>query len=111
MRIIAKAQKNYKEDRQTILFLDEIHRWTKSQQDVLLPWVEKGIVTLIGATTENPSFTVINALLSRCRTYILEPITSEEIEKFIEKNIEKIQERYPNLQLTIDNSQLIAHLG
>ena len=47
VRIIAKAQKNYKEDRQTILFLDDIHRWTKSQQDVLLPWVEKGIVALI----------------------------------------------------------------
>ena len=55
VKIIAKAQKNYQDGRQTILFLDEIHRWSKSQQDVLLPWVEKGIITLIGATTENPS--------------------------------------------------------
>lgn len=97
IKIIAKSQANFKSGRQTILFLDEIHRWTKSQQDVLLPWVEKGIITLIGATTENPSFTVINALLSRCRTYILEPIKEEEIVEFLEKNIEKIAERYPHI--------------
>ncbi len=97
VKIISKAQKNYQDGRQTILFLDEIHRWSKSQQDVLLPWVEKGIITLIGATTENPSFTVINALLSRCRTYILEKVSEEEIMAFLEKNIEKIQERYKNI--------------
>ncbi len=97
IKIISKAQANFKEGRQTVLFLDEIHRWTKSQQDVLLPWVEKGIVTLIGATTENPSFTVINALLSRCRTYVLEPITPEEVVTFIEKNIGRTQERYPKV--------------
>lgn len=97
VKVIAKAQANFKSGRQTILFLDEIHRWSKSQQDVLLPWVEKGIITLIGATTENPSFTVINALLSRCRTYILEPITEEEIIKFLEKNIAKIGERYSKI--------------
>jgi putative ATPase len=95
VKIITKAQKNYQEGRQTILFLDEIHRWSKSQQDVLLPWVEKGIMTLIGATTENPSFTVIGALLSRCRTYILEPISETDIIGFMEKNMSRIQERYP----------------
>lgn len=100
VKIIGKAQKNFSEGRQTILFLDEIHRWSKSQQDVLLPWVEKGIITLIGATTENPSFTVINALLSRCRTYILEPIKPEEVEEFLMKNIERIQERYPKIELS-----------
>lgn len=94
------------------MFLDEIHRWTKSQQDVLLPWVEKGIVTLIGATTENPSFTVINALLSRCRTYILEPIVPEEVESFLKKNISTIQERYPHIDfLSGDALPLVAHLG
>jgi putative ATPase len=98
VKVIAKAQANFKAGRQTILFLDEIHRWSKSQQDVLLPWVEKGIITLIGATTENPSFTVINALLSRCRTYILEPIKEEEIIEFLEKNISEIQNRYPKIE-------------
>ena len=118
VKIIAKAQKNFSNGQQTILFLDEIHRWTKSQQDVLLPWVEKGIVTLIGATTENPSFTVINALLSRCQTYILNPLTPEEVEGFIEKNIEKIQERYKKIDFCLPISQggvgllrLIAELG
>ncbi len=104
VKIIAKAQKNFAEGRQTILFLDEIHRWTKSQQDVLLPWVEKGIVTLIGATTENPSFTVINALLSRCRTYILEPIKPEEVVEFLEKNMERILERYPGIVIARDEA-------
>ena len=111
MKIIAKAQKNYQEGRQTTLFLDEIHRWSKSQQDVLLPWVEKGIMTLIGATTENPSFTVINALLSRCRTYILEPISEIEIVEFIEKNIDRIQERYPKIEFIKTILILIAKLG
>ena len=104
MKIISKAQANFKSGRQTILFLDEIHRWSKSQQDVLLPWVEKGIITLIGATTENPSFTVINALLSRCRTYILESITEGEIIEFLEKNIGKIAERYPGIVIARSES-------
>lgn len=97
IKIIAKAQKHFTEGKQTILFLDEIHRWSKSQQDVLLPWVEKWILTLIGATTENPSFTVINALLSRCRTYILESLKSEDILEFLINNIETIHERYPEI--------------
>ena len=112
VKIISKAQKNYQDGRQTILFLDEIHRWSKSQQDVLLPWVEKGIITLIGATTENPSFTVINALLSRCRTYILKEISEEEIIRFLMKNKERIQERYSKILLQDEeNLKLIAHLG
>jgi putative ATPase len=111
VKIIARAQKNYEDGRQTILFLDEIHRWSKSQQDVLLPWVEKGIITLIGATTENPSFTVINALLSRCRTYILEPIIPDEVVEFMEKNMSWIQERYPKIKFTKTILELIAKLG
>lgn len=98
MKIIQRARKNFPSGRQTILFLDEIHRWMKSQQDVLLPFVEKGIVTLIGATTENPSFTVNNALLSRTRVYRFEAITAEQCIVFLEKNIEKIQERYPEIE-------------
>lgn len=110
IKIISKAQSNFKAGRQTILFLDEIHRWTKSQQDVLLPWVEKWIVTLIGATTENPSFTVINALLSRCRTYVLESIKKEEIMAFITKNLESIKERYPKIEIENDSIELISKL-
>lgn len=68
-----------------ILFIDEIHRFSKSQQDALLGAVEKGIVTLIGATTENPSFEVIPALLSRCQVYVLNPLTKDELIGLVER--------------------------
>lgn len=69
----------------TILFIDEIHRFNKAQQDVLLPWVEKGTVILIGATTENPSFELISPLLSRVKVYRLKPLSPEQMEKIIER--------------------------
>ncbi|MCH2083437.1 MAG: replication-associated recombination protein A [Saprospiraceae bacterium] len=72
-----------------ILFIDEIHRFSKSQQDSLLGAVEQGIVTLIGATTENPSFEVISALLSRCQVYVLEPLGKDDLIKLIDQAIEK----------------------
>lgn len=68
----------------TILFIDEIHRWNKAQQDTLLPYVENGLITLIGATTENPSFEIISALLSRSRVFVLKNLTSQELEKIID---------------------------
>lgn len=72
-----------------ILFIDEIHRFSKSQQDSLLNAVEKGVVTLVGATTENPSFEVISALLSRCQVYVLESLESKHLQQMLEKAIEK----------------------
>ncbi len=69
----------------TILFLDEIHRFNKAQQDFLLPYVESGRLTLIGATTENPSFEVIPALLSRCRVFVLEELTANDIKKILKR--------------------------
>ena len=69
-KIIDHAKLNHQYGKQTIVFLDEIHRRNKAQQDTLLPFVEKWILILIGATTENPSFTVNNALLSRCRVFV-----------------------------------------
>ncbi|HLI92021.1 MAG TPA: AAA family ATPase, partial [Puia sp.] len=73
--VIAEAR----EKTRAILFIDEIHRFNKGQQDALLGAVEKGIVTLIGATTENPSFEVNSALLSRCQVYVLKPLTEEDL--------------------------------
>ena len=73
-----------------ILFLDEIHRFNKAQQDFLLPAVEKGLLTLIGATTENPSFEVIPALLSRCRVFVMQELSAEEIKKIIGRTGYKI---------------------
>ncbi len=78
--IIREAEERLKYQGQgTILFCDEIHRFNKTQQDAFLPWVENGIITLIGATTENPSFELTSALLSRCRVFVLEPLTDEQI--------------------------------
>lgn len=69
-KIIAQASQDVEYGKNTILFIDEIHRWSKSQQDALLPYVESGLIILIGATTENPSFTIIDALLSRSRVFV-----------------------------------------
>src|SRR6185369_10122586 len=85
--VIEKAQQYAGELKEVpgnpILFIDEIHRFSKSQQDSLLGAVEKGIVTLIGATTENPSFEVISALLSRCQVYILKALEKEDLLKIL----------------------------
>jgi len=79
-RIIEQARERRKMSRQrTILFIDEIHRFNKAQQDAILPYVEDGTITLIGATTENPSFEVISPLLSRCQVFTLKPLTADEI--------------------------------
>ena len=79
-------------DGSPILFIDEIHRFSKSQQDSLLGAVEKGIVTLIGATTENPSFEVISALLSRCQVYVMKELSKEDLVKIMQHAIEKDSE-------------------
>lgn len=85
----AKQEKGLFTTKNPILFIDEIHRFSKSQQDSLLGAVEKGWITLIGATTENPSFEVIPALLSRCQVYILNPFGKEDLEKLLQRAIQK----------------------
>jgi len=84
-RVVSEAETNRRLGLQTILFVDEIHRFSKSQQDAFLPHVEHGTIILIGATTENPSFEVINPLLSRSRVLILEPLTKNDIILIIKK--------------------------
>jgi putative ATPase len=87
-RVVDEAREKRKlANTRTILFVDEIHRWNKSQQDALLPNVESGIITLIGATTENPSFEVNGALLSRSRVFVLEKLTADDIKKLLERAI------------------------
>jgi putative ATPase len=83
MEIITLAKERVKKGKKTLIFIDEIHRWNKAQQDVLLPYVESNIVTLIGATTENPSFEVISPLLSRSKVFLLKPITNENLVELI----------------------------
>ncbi|MBU1070859.1 replication-associated recombination protein A [Patescibacteria group bacterium] len=89
-QIIKKAQDS---DKPTVLFLDEIHRFNKAQQDFLLPFVETGVLTLIGATTENPSFEVISPLLSRCRVFILNDLLEEDMAKIITRCVKALPDK------------------
>src|SRR5580765_2508287 len=93
-------------DRRTILFLDEIHRFNKAQQDALLPAVEEGLVTLIGATTENPYFEVNSALLSRCQIYRLEPLEDDDLRRVIARGATELDAEVPD-----DVAGRIAHIA
>lgn len=91
-KVVAQARIDQQNDRQTLLFVDEIHRFSKSQQDTFLPHVESGLITLIGATTENPSFEVITPLLSRSRVIVLEPLAKNDIMAILKRaaKVEKL---------------------
>lgn len=113
-KVVERARDNQRgstvaKPRQTILFVDEIHRFNKAQQDAFLPHVESGLITLIGATTENPSFEVITPLLSRSRVVVLEPLTKEEITKII-KNAAKV-EKLSVKKLSNTSIRLLAELS
>ncbi len=97
----------------TILFIDEIHRWNKAQQDALLPYVEKGTVTLIGATTENPSFEIIGALLSRSRVFILKYLTNEDIVGLLKRALADEERGLGEFKIEIEeeNLELLAELA
>ena len=86
--VMQKAEENRRFGEKTIVFVDEIHRFNKAQQDAFLPFVEKGSIILIGATTENPSFEVNNALLSRCKVFVLQALSPEEIEGLLRRTME-----------------------
>jgi putative ATPase len=83
--VMADAERNRRLGRRTLIFIDEIHRFNKAQQDAFLPYVERGDIILIGATTENPSFEVISALLSRTKVYMLKPLAEDEIVRLLER--------------------------
>lgn len=109
--VIDKATRlrNFQQE-QPILFIDEIHRFSKSQQDSLLGAVERGLVTLIGATTENPSFEVISALLSRCQVYVLEHLTEDELVSIIDKALNE-DEYLRGLPVTIKEHGALLRLS
>ncbi|HLA74215.1 MAG TPA: replication-associated recombination protein A [Steroidobacteraceae bacterium] len=99
--------------RRSVLFLDEVHRFNKSQQDTFLPYVEDGTLTFIGATTENPSFEVISALLSRARVYVLRSLTVDDIVKLLRRALDDTERGLGGRALAIDDAALIAlaHAG
>jgi len=86
----------------TVLFIDEVHRFNKAQQDAFLPYIEDGTILFVGATTENPSFELNNALLSRTRTYVLKPIQAEDIEQVIRRALEDREQGLGEFDLSID---------
>jgi putative ATPase len=109
-RVIGEAKKRLKSSGQrTILFVDEIHRFNKAQQDAVLPFVENGTVTFIGATTENPSFEVISPLLSRCRVFRLNLLSDDEIRLIVERVIEDKERGLGKFQITI-GEEALRHL-
>ena len=89
-RVIAEARQARKLGQRTVLFIDELHRWNKAQQDAVLPHVEDGTVTLIGATTENPSFEVISPLLSRTRVFRLEALTEDDLHQIVRRGVAEL---------------------
>ncbi|HVZ58827.1 MAG TPA: replication-associated recombination protein A [Patescibacteria group bacterium] len=100
-KIIKEAKDQTLFKKKTILFLDEIHRWNKAQQDVLLPYVETGLITLIGATTENPSFEVNSALLSRSKVFVLKSLTPENLHTIITRSLEDTEKGLGQAKKTI----------
>jgi putative ATPase len=103
--MVAAAQASQMHSR-TILFIDEIHRFNKAQQDAFLPYVERGAIRLIGATTENPSFEIISALLSRCRVYVLEPLSEEQIVALLKRALADKERGLGAMELTADDDAL-----
>ncbi len=109
IKIVEEANKrSQKENKKTILFIDEIHRWNKAQQDALLPFVEKGILTLIGATTENPSFEVNSALISRARVFVLHKLSKVEMVGIIKKTLTKLAKEEKDLRIETEAIATLA---
>lgn len=107
-KILKTAIDNQKFNKKTILFLDEIHRWNKAQQDSLLPFVEKGVIILVGATTENPSFAINSALLSRTKVFVFNQHTEDDIKEFI-KNV--ATKEFPKVKIDPKSFAVIANLA
>ncbi|MFZ5798046.1 MAG: replication-associated recombination protein A [Desulfobulbaceae bacterium] len=107
-QIVEEAREKQVRQISTILFVDEIHRFNKSQQDAFLPHVESGLLTLIGATTENPSFNVIAPLLSRCQTLVLEPLAPEHLRTILFRALTDRQQGLGRHELTIDEEAMAA---
>ncbi len=101
IRAVVEQARALRGTRDTVLFLDEVHRFNKSQQDTFLPYVEDGTLIFVGATTENPSFEVNNALLSRARVYVLKPLTAEDLGKLLDRALNDAERGLGELKLQI----------
>ena len=105
----ARGQRRYHQ-KKTLLFVDEIHRFNKAQQDAFLPHVEKGTILLIGATTENPSFEINSALLSRCRVYVLERLSTDHILAIMDRALADAERGLGNYKASVERNAM-AHIA
>ena len=107
-KALAEAEVSFAQGRRTVLFVDEVHRFNKTQQDAFLPHIEKGVIVFIGATTENPSFELNSALLSRCRVHVLEPISVDDIVAALRRALADRERGLGALQLQVDDDALVS---
>jgi putative ATPase len=110
-QVMAAAAQAAEMHSRTILFIDEIHRFNKAQQDAFLPYVERGVIRLIGATTENPSFEIISALLSRCRVYVLQPLSEDRLTQLLRRAVEDRERGLGAMELEADDEALALIAG
>ncbi|WP_267221621.1 replication-associated recombination protein A [Dyella silvae] len=105
-KALAEAEANFAQGRRTVLFVDEVHRFNKAQQDAFLPHIERGVIIFVGATTENPSFELNSALLSRCRVHVLEAVTVDDITVALRRALEDGERGLGGMQLDIADESL-----
>ncbi|MBN8482946.1 MAG: replication-associated recombination protein A [Xanthomonadales bacterium] len=103
---LAEAERRFAEGRRTVLFVDEVHRFNKAQQDAFLPHIERGVILFVGATTENPSFELNSALLSRCRVHVLEAVSATEIAAALRRALDDGERGLGALDLAVDEATL-----
>jgi len=106
-QVLAEAAHRFAEGRRTVLFVDEVHRFNKAQQDAFLPHIERGTILFVGATTENPSFELNSALLSRCRVHVMEAVTAEDIAVTLRRALDDKERGLGERELHIDDAQLL----
>ncbi len=105
-QVLAEAGHRFAEGRRTVLFVDEVHRFNKAQQDAFLPHIERGTIIFVGATTENPSFELNSALLSRCRVHVMEAVSAEDIELALRRALEDTERGLAGLGLQVSDEHL-----
>jgi putative ATPase len=105
-KALAEAEGNFAQGRRTVLFVDEVHRFNKAQQDAFLPYIERGVIIFVGATTENPSFELNSALLSRCRVHVLDAVGPDDIVAALHRALADRERGLGELGLTVDEASL-----
>ena len=103
---LAEAEGNFAQGRRTVLFVDEVHRFNKAQQDAFLPYIERGVIIFVGATTENPSFELNSALLSRCRVHVLDSVSADDIVAALRRALGDEERGLGDLKLDVDDATL-----